>query len=173
MTQICFRGEIYYADLGQGIGSEQEGFRPVVIIQNNLGNVYSSTTIVAPISRKKESKAILPTHYPLEAIAGLSHPSVVLLEQIRVIDKKRLDHRIGILPEKNMRGIDKAIKISVGLIRSSPHIPLCLCHTCARNLSGTGDYFLRKAEHLQLEQSLCNLCNHRIGYDYELIKRTP
>ena len=167
------RGQIYIADLDNIIGSEQGGTRPVLILQNNKGNKYSPTTIVACITTKTNNKAHLPTHSFVPVSLGLETKSIVMLEQIRVIDKKRLDHRIGILPEKNMRGIDKAIKISVGLIRSSPHIPLCLCHTCARNLSGTGDYFLRKAEHLQLEQSLCNLCNHRIGYDYELIKRTP
>ena len=142
MIHLCFRGELYYADLGHGIGSEQEGCRPVVILQNDVGNAYSPTTIIAPISRRSHTKADLPTHYPLEPVAGLAQPSVVLLEQIRVIDKGRLDRRIGILSEKSMRGIDNAIRISVGLTAISQRIPLCLCNACAGKLIGTGVFYL-------------------------------
>lgn len=102
MIHLCFRGELYYADLGRGIGSEQEGCRPIVILQNDVGNAYSPTTIIAPISRRSHTKANLPTHYPIEPSAGLAQPSVVLLEQIRVIDKGRLERRIGMLSEKRM-----------------------------------------------------------------------
>lgn len=98
MIHLCFRGELYLADLGCGIGSEQEGCRPVVILQNDVGNTYSPTTIIAPISRRSHTT----THYPIEPSVGLAQPSVVLLEQIRVIDKGRLERRIGMLSEKSM-----------------------------------------------------------------------
>lgn len=87
MNKTYLRGDMYYADLGRGIGSEQEGYRPVVIIQNNTGNKYSPTVIVAAISSKVDAKAKLPTHYLLKAESGLELPSLVLLEQLRTIDK--------------------------------------------------------------------------------------
>ena len=83
MNKTYLRGDMYYADLGRGIGSEQEGYRPVVIIQNNTGNKYSPTVIVAAISSKVDAKAKLPTHYLLKAESGLELPSLVLLEQLR------------------------------------------------------------------------------------------
>ena len=171
MIHLCFRGELYFADLGRGIGSEQEGCRPVVILQNDVGNAYSPTTIIAPISRRNHAKANLPTHYPVEATAGLAQPSIVLLEQIRVIDKRRLERRIGMLSEKNMKEIDSAIKVSVGLTALSQRISLCLCHTCAGKLNGTGVFHLRKSQQLQSERKLCSLCSCRMGYDYELIRK--
>lgn len=170
MIHLCFRGELYYADLGCGIGSEQEGCRPVVILQNDVGNTYSPTTIIAPISRRSHAK---PTHYHIEPTAGLVQPSVVLLEQIRVIDKGRLERRIGMLSEKSMRGIDNAIRVSVGLTALSQKIPLCLCNTCAGKLIGTGVFYLRKSQQLQLERKLCGLCNRRMGYDYEMLRKKP
>lgn len=105
MAKTCYRGELYYADLGKGVGSEQEGCRPVVILQNDMGNRYSPTTIAAPISCKIDTKAKLPTHYILEPVAGLVRPSVVLLEQVRVIDKHRLERKLGSLPERHIAGI--------------------------------------------------------------------
>lgn len=115
MIQPCFRGELYYAVLGQGIGSEQSGTRPVVVLQNDVGNRYSPTTIVAPISGQRDTKASLPTHYHLEGIGTLRSPSTVLLEQIRVIDKSRLRRKLGWLPQEHIQGIDHVIKISLGL----------------------------------------------------------
>ena len=90
MNKTYLRGEMYYADLGRGIGSEQEGYRPVLIIQNDVGNRYSPTVIVASISSRIDGKSKLPTHYYINAEDGLREPSVVLLEQIRTIDKHRL-----------------------------------------------------------------------------------
>lgn len=115
MIQPCFRGELYYAVLSQGVGSEQSGTRPVVVLQNDVGNRYSPTTIVAPISGQKDTKARLPTHYHLEGIGSLTTPSTVLLEQIRVIDKSRLGKKVGWLPQEHIQGINQAIKVSLGL----------------------------------------------------------
>jgi mRNA interferase MazF len=95
MEQTYLRGDLYYADLGRGIGSEQEGRRPVVIIQNNIGNKHSPTVIIAAISSKVGVKAKLPTHYYIGTENGLELPSVVLLEQLRTIDKRRLEEYIG------------------------------------------------------------------------------
>ncbi|RVU54576.1 type II toxin-antitoxin system PemK/MazF family toxin [Anaerosphaera multitolerans] len=109
------RGDIFYADLSPVIGSEQGGVRPVVIIQNNVGNKYSPTIIVAAITSQL-NKAKLPTHVNVDA-KGVPLPknSVILLEQIRTIDKKRLRERIGKFPENIMTEIDKAIKVSLDI----------------------------------------------------------
>ena len=93
MSRTYLRGDLYYADLGSGIGSEQKGNRPVVIIQNNVGNKHSPTVIIAAITSKANIKAKLPTHYYLDAGNGLAQPSLVLLEQIRTVDKRRFDER--------------------------------------------------------------------------------
>ena len=83
MNHTYLRGDMYYADLGRGIGSEQEGYRPVVIIQNNVGTKHSPTVIIASITSKTGVKAKLPTHYYIDAEDGLELPSIVLLEQLR------------------------------------------------------------------------------------------
>lgn len=110
------RGEIYYADLNPVVGSEQGGVRPVLIIQNDTGNRYSSTTIVAAIT-SRINKAKLPTHVEIPSgSSGLSKKSVILLEQIRTIDKKRLMEKIGELDEATMKRVDKSLLISVGIV---------------------------------------------------------
>lgn len=109
------RGEIYYADLSPVVGSEQGGMRPVLIVQNDVGNKYSPTVIAAAITSQL-GKARLPTHIELEAQSfGLSKHSVVLLEQIRTLDKKRLREKMGKLPDGIMHKIDGAIAVSMGL----------------------------------------------------------
>ena len=113
MDQTYLRGDLYYADLGRGLGSEQQGNRPVVIIQNDVGNRHSPTVIVAAISSKVGVKAKLPTHYYMEAGSGLVQPSIVLLEQIRTIDKRRLSNYIGKLDERHIHGINHALAISI------------------------------------------------------------
>lgn len=109
------RGYIYIADLNPSIGSEQGGTRPVLVIQNNRGNKYSPTTIVACITSKIHSKAFLPTHCLLPVSIPLHDPSIVMLEQLRVIDKQRIQKRIAKVPSRTMKIIDKKIKISLGL----------------------------------------------------------
>jgi Growth inhibitor len=107
------RGEIYYADLSPVIGSEQGGYRPVLILQNNKGNRYSTTVIVAPIS-SRITKNDLPTHVIVQT-DFLEKKSVILLEQIRTIDKKRIDEKLGVLPTKFMDCVNKAIKTSLDI----------------------------------------------------------
>ncbi len=109
------RGDIYYADLSPVIGSEQGGVRPVLIVQNNMGNRYSPTVIAAAIT-SQQSKANIPTHILIESEAsGLQKNSVVLLEQVRTIDKKRLREKMGSINPSTMSRIDEAISISMGL----------------------------------------------------------
>lgn len=113
------RGELYYADLSPVIGSEQGGIRPVLVVQNDIGNKYSPTIIAAAVT-SKINKAKLPTHIELSAIDfGLQRDSVVLLEQIRTIDKRRLKERIGSLPENTMLMVDNALLISLGFNKTS------------------------------------------------------
>ena len=109
------RGEIYYADLSPVIGSEQGGIRPVLIIQNDVGNKYSPTVIAAAITSQKD-KTKLPTHITVGAEnCGLSKDSIVLLEQVRTIDKKRLKEKMGSLDSDAMNKVDKALTVSFGL----------------------------------------------------------
>ena len=109
------RGEIYYADLSPVVGSEQGGVRPVLIVQNDVGNKFSPTVIAAAITSQRD-KTNLPTHIEVDARnCGLAKDSVVLLEQIRTIDKKRLKERMGELDGNSMHKVDDALSISFGL----------------------------------------------------------
>ncbi|MCH5206090.1 MAG: type II toxin-antitoxin system PemK/MazF family toxin [Oscillospiraceae bacterium] len=109
------RGEIYYADLSPVVGSEQGGIRPVLIVQNDVGNKHSPTVIAAAITSKKE-KTQLPTHIPVTAQScGLSKDSVVLLEQVRTLDKRRLKERMGELDSNSMAMVNGALQVSLGL----------------------------------------------------------
>ncbi len=173
MNQTYLRGDLYCADLGQGIGSEQKGIRPVVIIQNNVGNKHSPTVIVAAITSKTHVKAKLPTHYYIDAGNGLERPSIVLLEQIRTIDKRRLSGYIGRLDEKHIRGINHALAISIGLIEPVPSkLTLCLCGACADDFRSTGAFLLRQADPRQTEKEVCAYCHQRPGVDYEVTAKS-
>lgn len=115
MTESIKRGDIFYANLSPVVGSEQGGVRPVLVVQNDVGNKYSPTIIVAAIT-SKINKAKLPTHIELNAHTyGLERDSVVLLEQIRTLDKARLLEKIGNTDSKTLREIDTALQISLGL----------------------------------------------------------
>lgn len=109
------RGEIYYADLSPVVGSEQGGVRPVLIVSNDLGNYFSPTVIVAAVTAKME-KSKLPTHIDIEKTnKGLDKDSVILLEQIRTIDKTRLKEKVCVLEKETMEKANEALKISVGI----------------------------------------------------------
>lgn len=111
------RGDIFYASLEENtVGSEQNGIRPVLILQNNIGNIYSPTVIIAPITSKTKVKAKLPTHIFIKGdVKKLPKNSLVLLEQIRVIDKERLRSYVSSLNSKEMLEVDKGIIISLGI----------------------------------------------------------
>ncbi|WP_408955562.1 type II toxin-antitoxin system PemK/MazF family toxin [Natroniella sp. ANB-PHB2] len=110
------RGDIYYADLNPVVGSEQGGVRPVLVIQNDIGNKYSPTVIIAAITSRID-KAKLPTHVEIDSNkCNLERDSVILLEQIRTIDKKRLQRRVTYLDQKIVKKVNKALEISLGLV---------------------------------------------------------
>ena len=107
------RGDVYLADLDPAIGCEQGGIRPVLVLQNDIGNLYSPTTIVAAVTAKQTKKK-LPVHTPISACM-LRTDSTLLLEQIRTIDKRRLKDRMGALDPPSMTRVDNALQISFGL----------------------------------------------------------
>lgn len=110
------RGDIFFAELSPVVGSEQGGIRPVLILQNDIGNQYSPTTIVAAIT-SQISKAKLPTHVEISAEeGGLAKDSVVLAEQIRTIDKRRLKEKVSSIDDKLMQKVNRALEISIGLV---------------------------------------------------------
>ncbi|MDA8442050.1 MAG: type II toxin-antitoxin system PemK/MazF family toxin [Peptococcaceae bacterium] len=110
------RGEIYYAELNPVVGSEQGGTRPVLVIQNDIGNQYSPTTIIAAIT-SQISKAKLPTHVEVTSKrSGLERDSVILTEQIRTIDKSRLKEKVTVLDDETMARVNQAIEVSLGLV---------------------------------------------------------
>ena len=116
MNSQIRRGDIYYADLSPVVGSEQGGLRPVLIIQNDVGNKYSPTVIAAAITSRM-SKTRLPTHIDIYASrAGLARDSVILLEQIRTLDKRRLRERMGHLDDEMMDRVNNAIAVSFGIV---------------------------------------------------------
>ncbi len=112
------RGDIYLADLGEGVGSEQRGIRPVLVVQNNVGNRFSPTTTVLPITTKIYKSRGLPTHVIIDHMGGLDEKSSIMAEQISTIDKTKLFTYLGTISEETMKkDINKAIQIQLGLPR--------------------------------------------------------
>ena len=115
MSRTYLRGEIYYADLDPVVGSEQMGTRPVLILQNNVGNHFARTVIVAPITSRIHAKSKLPTHSYIGMIGRMKYPSVVMLEQLRTLDKRRIGYYIGRLPEGKMQDVTRALCVSLAI----------------------------------------------------------
>lgn len=112
------RGDIYYADLSPVVGSEQGGVRPVLIVQNDMGNKFSPTVIAAAITSQRY-KTSLPTHIQVDAHGcGLERDSIVLLEQVRTLDKKRLMERMGNLDDTDMTRVNRALSVSLGIMNT-------------------------------------------------------
>lgn len=110
---ICRRGDLYLADMGPSSGSQQGGIRPVVVLQNDVGNYYAPTVTVAPLtSRMKKTRQ--PTHYTLRKAPGLKKESIVLAEQMMTLDKRNLIRYLGRVASKEMRGIDNAVRVQLG-----------------------------------------------------------
>lgn len=109
------RGDIYMANLNPFKGSEQGGTRPVLVLQNNTGNLFCPTLIVAPLTTQVNKKKDQPTHYLLSGVRGLPEDSVALLEQIKTIDKSRVISYLGKVSKEEMKGVDEALKISLGI----------------------------------------------------------
>ena len=117
MERTIRRGDIYYAELNPVVGSEQGGIRPVLIISNDIGNSHSPTVIIAAITGKTQTKAKLPTHTEVKDVEGLGRDSIILLEQIRTIDKQRLKNHMGTMPNNIMARVDKALAISLAMTK--------------------------------------------------------
>ena len=115
MSRKVRRGELYFADLSPVVGSEQGGCRPVLVIQNNVGNYCSPTVIVAALTGRINPKFDLPTHHIIDACEGLKERSVILLEQIRTIDKRRLQNYVGMLNKEDMEQVENCLAISLDL----------------------------------------------------------
>ncbi|MCC2168808.1 type II toxin-antitoxin system PemK/MazF family toxin [Gallintestinimicrobium propionicum] len=112
---IYRRGDIYFANLNPFRGSEQGGTRPVLVLQNDTGNFFCPTLIVAPLTTKVYKKQTLPTHFVLKHVKGLGAESIVLLEQIKTIDKSRILNYVGKVLPSEMNGVDEAMRISLGI----------------------------------------------------------
>ena len=158
------RGDIFYADLNPVIGSEQGGFRPVLVIQNTTGNEYSPTVIVAAITSRPKTK--LPTHVSLRNRKGLEKNSVVLLEQIRTLDKKRLENFVGTIDRYQMWKVDEALRTSTGMRKLDKPIEMCLCPVCVKVFYESPEHFVKRADRNQQKKETCMFCNSRKGYDY-------
>lgn len=179
MKKTYYRGDVYMADLGQGVGSEQGGSRPVVIVQNDTGNHYSPTVIVAAMTSKGSSKAKLPTHFTLVGFTQL--PSLVLCEQIRTLDKQRLGDHLGRLTQKEIQQLDYALSVSLGLKRPhkkpkersyrSPSLTMTLCPSCADAFCWDGEHTLKRVDPISPEKDLCTFCGQRYGYEYQVFDR--
>lgn len=166
------RGDIFFADLSPVVGSEQDGFRPVLVIQNDVGNNHSPTVIVAPISSQIK-KTDQPTHVLLPSDLELPEESMVMLEQIRTVDRLRLDRYITTADDQTMRSVNKAIRVSLGLVppRSTPRpnaMILCLCPTCASFFYQSKDHFIRRVDPKAKTKEPCDYCRLRQGYDYSI-----
>ncbi len=171
-SETIKRGSIFYFDLKTGVGSEQNGLRPVMIVQNDKGNTYSPTVIVVPITSKPK-KYYLPTHVYIGKQFGLPEESMLLIEHIRTVDKKRLLGFIGIADTEFMHKVDNALEISLGLSKKMEikSFELSLCGTCLNNFFSTKDYEIRRIDPFQSVKETCTYCQQKTGYDYSIKSR--
>lgn len=138
-------------------------------------NLSDDEATIIMVDSNLQRETILPSEKAfayINAEDGLELPSIVLLEQLRTVDKRRLGDFIGHLSDKHIRGINHALAVSIGLIESIPKkLILCLCSACADNFYGSGAYSLRRIDPQQTEKDTCTYCNQRTGYDYEIIPK--
>ena len=162
------RGDVFFADLDPVLGSEQGGTRPVLVVQNNTGNRHSPSTIVAAITHKAQPS--LPTHVLIDA-PGVKEGSVILLEQLRTIDGRRLAERLCALDARQMHLVDIALLASLG-IRFTPQnaMLMTLCRSCAQSFRDAGGHILRQVNSDQDAKEPCTVCNVRSGFDYEVTR---
>ena len=173
MEQIYRRGDVYFADLGSGIGSEQQGERPVIIIQNDEGNQHSPTVVIAPMTTQGLEKHPLPTHCYFQKVDGLAMPSMAIAEQIRTIDKVRMLKKLGHLTDDQMEEINQAILVCLGYTKAKPKaLEMCLCRKCLSNFIASGKYIVRRENPFQSFRSECTYCSTGLGYDYQITVKT-
>lgn len=168
------RGQIFYANLEPGVGAEESGLRPVLVIQNDAGNKYSRTIIVAPITSQVK-RLDLPTHVQLPYVEGMADPAMVMTEHIRSIDKRRVNAYIGEVGEKEMERVDDALRSSLGLLEDAEEnnddMVLCLCPTCASQFFNSPVHVIRRIDRYQRNKDYCTYCDVRLGYDYRVSLR--
>lgn len=164
------RGQLYFADLEPTVGSEQGGVRPVLIVQNEMGNRHSPTTIVAPITSK--TKKSLPTHLSIPNHPEIEDGAVILLEQLRTIDKSRLGKHIGCLERELLHRVDGGLAVSLGLFqRVGEPLIMTLCRSCAGHYRDTRIYVLQRINFKQCIKEPCLLCTMP-GFDYAVTRRS-
>ena len=164
--KIIRRGDVYLADLDPVVGSEQGGTRPIVILQNNLGNKFSPTVIASPFTSeiKKEQ---LPTHVFVSGSDCLKVDSMAMLEQVRALDKQHLKEYLGYLSRHDMDRLDEALRISLGL---DEVMELCLCPKCAGTFyNRPNEYRITRTDMTQMKTEKCMLCQVNYGYDHKII----
>lgn len=169
-------GDIYYFDLGNGKGSVQSKLRPVLIIQNNIGNENGPTTVVAAISSAIK-KMYLPTHILLDPSCGLREKSIVMLEQVRTVDKKDLMEYVGEVTDKaTVEAIKRGIAIEMGVIEcpkpNQKKLILSLCPKCRSAYLNIPGNRIRRVDYLQVEKERCDMCQRAFGFDYYIKKRS-
>lgn len=176
MKQTYHRGEVFMADLGVGIGSEQHGFRPVVIVQNDIGNRHSPTVIVAAVTSKAFRKTDLPTHFLVNGLP--ERPSLVLCEQLRTLDKRRLKTYLGRLTREELAELDITLAVSMGLAAPKKNkkdgdapLLMTLCPSCADSFRWDGQYHLQRVGEGD-KKDICTYCGQRLGCDYEVIRNS-
>jgi mRNA interferase MazF len=165
------RGDIYFAFLDPVVGSEQGGHRPVLIVSNDTGNRHAPTVIAAPLTSRV--KPALPTHLPVSSIPALrcGFASVVLLEQLRTLDRQRLGAYVGSVGNTAMCAVDAALAASLGLRRlRHPPVIMTLCAKCAQAYFDAGGYALSRTDRAQRTKERCTVCNTNMGYDYKVVR---
>lgn len=160
------RGDIYIAQLGEAQGCEQRGRRPVLVVQNNIGNKYSPAVIVAAITGQRKPK--LPTHVELFDEKGVENHSIVLLEQLRTIDKRRLMKKVGYLKSSTMKKINARLQWSLGLTKKYP-LEITLCSKCLAQFSDIESGTIWRVNMDQTEKESCTYCGIKRGYDYYIL----
>ena len=170
MQQKIKRGNLYYANLNPVIGSEQNGnLRPVLIVQNNMGNEHSRTTVIVPITGNLQ-KNLLPTHVIIPKSCGLDNDSIALSEQVRVVDCTRLDEYIGCIDYEIQSAIDNALAICVGLEKrrlKDKMFVLSLCSRCESDFRNNGYSLIKKG--WQQFKTDCDFCQVNKGLIFGII----
>jgi mRNA interferase MazF len=171
MDKRFYRGDIYYANLRPGLGAEQTGRRPVIIVQNNTGNTNAPTLIVVPIT--SQAKASLPTHLLLQGVTGVIDDSIALVEQICTIDKSRVGKYLGFLGATDLQLLDLAMARGLGLELKGQDKPLLmtLCHSCAKGYWDRPEYRVKRVDSNRLDKEPCTKCSTGRGFDYWLSRK--
>ena len=169
---VVRRGEIYYCNFGSNEGSVQNGLRPVLVVQCNEGNRTSPTTVVAAITTAMK-KQRLPSHVVLDQKYGLTHPSMVMLEQLKTVNQSDLINYVGFIEDEYiMRLVDHGLKKSLGVWKPKKKTAdiRCLCEPCLRKYKENSEYLFRRLDPLTREKKLCSKCQN-YGYEYVILKK--